>query len=154
VHLVMLLTSGQISMGISSCIGKSTVETDIHLMTSPSFPVHVIAFPLRIRTAAADRAQSTSSNQTASPTRGDPKPGPSETFRHPAGTLLLRQILVQKYTQGRLGEGWVRADCKKSCRSLQRCHAFRCARATGKYGPEDNLLSEDLERAEIGTRTS
>jgi len=154
VQIAMLLTSGQISMGISSCVGKSAAENDLHLVTGLSLLVHVIAFPLRLCTTTTDCTQPTSSNQAASTTRGDSKPGPSETFWHPTRTFLLRQIPVQKYTQGRLGEGWVRADCKKSCRSLQRCHAFRCARATGKYGPEDNLLSEVLERAEIGTWTS
>jgi len=111
----MLLTSGQISMGISSCVGKSAAKTDLRLVTGLSFPLHVFAFPLRIRTTAADCAQPTGSNQAASTTRCDPKPGPGETFWHPTRTLLLRQIPVQKYTQGRLGEGWVRASYKKSC---------------------------------------
>lgn len=150
----MLLTSGQISMGTSSCIGKSAAKTDIHLVTVPSFPIHVIAFPLRLCITTTDCTQPTSSNQAASSTRCDSKPGLSETFRHPARTFLLRQIPLQKHTQGWLGEGWICPDCKKSCRSLQRCHALRCARATREHGPEDNFLSENLERAEIGAKAS
>lgn len=150
----MLLTSGQISMGISSCIGNSAIKINIHPLTAPSFPLHVIAFPLRLCTPTADRAQPSSSHQAARTTRGDPEPGPSETFRHPAGTLLLRQIFIQEYTEGRLGEGWICADYKKPCRGLQCCHAFRCARAAGKYGPENNLLSEVLGRAEVGKGAS
>lgn len=146
----MLLTSGQISMGISSCVGKSAAEINIQLVTGLSLPFHVIAFPLRVRTSTTDRTQPTSSHQTAFAALSNPKPGLSETFGHPAGTLLLRQVPVQEHTQGRLGEGWVRADYKKSCRSLQCGHAFRCARATGKLGPADNFLSEIMGRAEIG----
>lgn len=150
----MLLTSGQISMGISSGIGKCATQINVHPLTAPSLPLHVLAFPLRLCTPTANCAQPPSSHQAARTTRGDPKPGASETFWHPAGTLLLRQIPFQEYTQGRLGEGWVRADYKKPCRSLQCCHAFRCARATREYGAEDHLLSEVLGRAKVGKRAS
>lgn len=61
----MLLTSGQISMTISSCVGKSPVERSRNIANHPqSVSIHILAIPFWLYSTTADSPEYTSRHQT------------------------------------------------------------------------------------------
>ena len=158
----MLLTSGQLSVAISSGVGKS-----LHFLAFPSpgrappgppslvsliqrsLHLHNPLVPLRLRTAATNRTLHTARpTPTSSPRNPHHQPGAAETFRATARLRrrrrVLREISGQEQAAGRVGQGSVCAAGATAFGSVRGGNGDAGGGAGGKHGAADHPISEGV----------
>lgn len=144
----MLLTSGQISMTISSCVGKfhihqlsfqqPGISPTLRLIDAQSIHIHISSLPLRLRPPTANSPQSPSSPSPSPPTPHQLNP-PHEHPRPPLRpTPRLKRLCIlpilphRQFPPHQLDQSRLHPTRPLPRARLQRRHALRGPRAPKK----------------------
>ena len=155
----MLLTSGQISMTISSCIGSfHSIPESALANRSRSLYFHVTALPIGLRAPAADGTRSTRSFEASPAAHANAIDQSAPSFirdsqrvRESSGfkrSCRFRRVHIHQKAGGGLGKGRIRSASQESYPCLQRSHVICGPLAGEEPSAEDHLVPFGVERTE------